>query len=170
MCRTMSNMNKIAVVGFGNILMRDDGAGICVIRRLLDLPPQENVYIFDGGVASFEILDNLRSYAHIIMVDALAGGGSPGDIYRLEPETIVQDSASYSLSLHDGTLLHALQLARCAGPMPPVTIYGIEPENISFGLAITSQVLAAVDRLTGIIYEELTAGRMLFPRGDEEHF
>jgi len=168
-CRTMSIMKKIVIIGFGNILMNDDGAGIWVIRRLLELPLRENVQLLDGGVASFEILDAARSADHIIVIDALAGGGLPGDIYRIAPEDVLQDSPSFPLSLHDGTLLQSVKLAHCAGPMPPVTIYGIEPGNISFGMSMTPPVIAAVDRLADILDAELADGHPLLARKDENN-
>ncbi|MHC1745753.1 MAG: hydrogenase maturation protease [Negativicutes bacterium] len=164
----MSNMRKIVIIGFGNILMSDDGAGICVINRLMSLPPRENVQIIDGGVASFEIIDAVRSADRIIVIDALAGGGLPGDIFRLESETVIQDVPSLPLSLHDGTLLQSLKLARCAGPMPPVTIYGIEPGNVLFGMTMTPPVMAAVDRLTDILTSELADDHPIIARKEEE--
>lgn len=150
-------MKKIIILGFGNILMQDDGAGIFVIRRLLDNPPWEKVQLLDGGVASFEILDAARTADRIILIDSLAGGGLPGDLYRLDPEAAAQPAPFCSLSLHDGTLLQSLQLARCAGPFPPVTIYGIEPGQIAFGMTLTPPVAAAVDRLADILIAELQA-------------
>ncbi|MBP2639874.1 MAG: hydrogenase maturation protease [Firmicutes bacterium] len=166
-CRTMSNMRKIIVIGFGNILMSDDGAGICVIKRLSEYSSLENVQLIDGGVASFEALDAVRLADHIIVIDALAGGGVPGDIYRLTDENMTEDASSLPLSLHDGTLLQSLKLARCAGSMPPVTIYGIEPGNLSFGMTLTPAVMNAVDRLTDILAAELADGHPIIARKEE---
>jgi hydrogenase maturation protease len=147
-------MDKMTVIGFGNILLRDDGAGIYAIRRLLNQPPWPGVQLLDGGVASFEVFDAARTADHLLVIDSLAGGGLPGTLYRLSPEEARQGSSVASLSLHDGTLLQSLELARCLGPFPPVTIYGIEPENISFGMTLTPSVAAAVERLVNLLCAE----------------
>ena len=44
-------MNKVSVVGIGNLLMQDDGVGVHAVNRLLELNLPEGVNLIDGGNA-----------------------------------------------------------------------------------------------------------------------
>ena len=151
-------MKRINIIGFGNLLMSDDGAGIHLVQHLARRHLPENIQLHDGGVASFEVLDAARNADQIIIIDVLAGGGQPGDIYRLDAVETgdLSGLSPRPLSLHEDTLLQSLQLARCAGPFPPVTIYGIEPGRITFGTALTPAVSAAVERLTDLLTAKIS--------------
>lgn len=50
------NNEKILVLGIGNVLMEDEGAGVEVIRRLEEQSLPENVEILDGGTGGFHLL------------------------------------------------------------------------------------------------------------------
>ncbi|EAX48502.1 hydrogenase maturation protease [Thermosinus carboxydivorans Nor1] len=148
-------MNETVVVGFGNLLMGDDGAGIRVVERLnaLGLPPGARA--LDGGVASFEVLAGLRQAQAVIIVDALAAGGAPGAIYRLTPADLGAAAPDRVYSLHDFTLLEALHLAAKVAPLPRIVIYGIEPASVELGLELTPPVAQAVERVAHLILDEL---------------
>ncbi|SDF29151.1 hydrogenase maturation protease [Sporolituus thermophilus] len=148
-------MSDIVVVGFGNLLMGDDGAGIRVVERLNDLGLPSGVKALDGGVASFEVLAGLRQAQAIIIVDAMAAGGAPGAVYRMTPADLGAPAPDRAFSLHEFTLLEALHLAAKVAPLPPVVIYGIEPASVELGLELTPPVAQAVERVANLIMDEL---------------
>lgn len=137
--------------------MGDDGVGIQVAQMLMKAPLPGNVEVIDGGVSSFEILDEVRTAELIILIDALAAGGESGEIYQLMPEYLENLKANQSLSLHEFTLIDSLHLAKALGPMPPILIYGIEPEDISFRWGLTPAVQRALERLIPMIIASITA-------------
>ena len=133
-------MLRRVVIGFGNLLMGDDAVGIHVVRQLgdMDLPP--DVELVDGAVASFEALSDARDADEIIIVDALAGGGQPGDMYQITPDDLGEVAAAGSFSLHQFSLTEALYLTKQVGPMPPILIYGIEPGTVELTLELSPPV------------------------------
>lgn len=137
--------------------MGDDGAGIQAAQRLMEVSLPANVEVIDGGVASFEILDEVRTADLIILIDALAAGGNPGDRYRILSENLENTKANQGLSLHEFTLIDSLRLAKALGPMPPILIYGIEPEDVSFRWGLTPVVEQALERLIPMIIASVTA-------------
>jgi hydrogenase maturation protease len=151
-------MKQTVIIGFGNLLMRDDGVGIHVVHQLLqrDLPPE--IEVIDGGVASFVIFDSVRDAEQIIIIDAVETGEEPGSIYRFTPEELGNIQPSPSYSLHEVSLIQSLHLARKMGPMPPVCFYGVEPADMSMGMELTPSVAAAVTRLIEILEGEWKTG------------
>lgn len=137
--------------------MGDDGAGIQAAQKLMEVSLPANVEVVDGGVASFEILDELRTADLIILIDALAAGGNPGDLYRLLAENLENSKVNQGLSLHEFTLIDSLRLTKALGPMPPILIYGIEPEDVSFHWGLTPVVEQALERLIPMIIASVTA-------------
>jgi len=100
---------KIAVIGMGNLLLKDEGIGVHVIRSLESMPNLEGVLLIDGG-PSPEALDLVDKMERLIIVDAIRGGGEPGSVYRLSPEQV---EAAKPSSIHEigvVSMLHNLSL------------------------------------------------------------
>ena len=68
----MSNpLHRTLVIGLGNPLMGDDGAGVAALERLRDeweLPPE--VELVDGGTWGMNLLPLVESAPRLILVDA----------------------------------------------------------------------------------------------------
>ena len=148
-------VGKTVIIGFGNLLMGDDGAGIHLIQKLATqaLPPQ--VELLDGGVSSFAALAELRTATQGILIDAMTGGGTPGDIYRLTTDQLPDQPCAQMLSVHDFSLLDSLQRAKQAGELPPVIIYGIEPAALELGMELSMPAARAVDIVIAKIMTDL---------------
>jgi hydrogenase maturation protease len=81
-------VREVLVLGVGNDLMRDDGAGTEVARRLQaeDLGP--GVEVIAGGVAGLDLIFDLEGRARAILVDAAHMGLAPGDVRVVRREEI----------------------------------------------------------------------------------
>ena len=144
-------MTRRVVIGFGNLLMGDDAVGIHVIKHLADIKLPDDVELVDGAVASFEALSDARDADEIVIVDALAGGGKPGDLYQISPDDLGEVAASGHFSLHQFTLTEALHLTKQLGPMPPIVIFGIEPGRVELGLELSAPVAQGAQRVAHLI-------------------
>lgn len=77
-------MEKILVLGVGNILYTDEGLGVRALemaRERWEFP--ENVTLLDGGTLGMALMDALTSCDIVFVLDAVLGGGEAGAIYRL---------------------------------------------------------------------------------------
>ncbi|MDT8903108.1 hydrogenase maturation protease [Anaeroselena agilis] len=148
-------VERTVVVGFGNLLMGDDGVGIHVVRSLAERGLPRGAEAVDGGVASLEILGSLLDAGRIIIVDALAGGGEPGSVYRLTPADLGQAETSPGFSLHDFTLPQTLALLARTASLPPIVIYGVEPAGMDPGLELSPPVAVAAGRVADLIIADL---------------
>ena len=143
------------MIGIGNPLCRDDGTGIRVVGEMRDSGKYPEIYIIDGGAAPdlFSLLD--PGSGKLIIVDALRGGGRPGDIYRLKlcGENIADETPA---SLHGMGILDSLKLMKQLGRYPPsVIIIGIEPADVSYGLRLSPAIEALVPDLIKAVEDEL---------------
>jgi hydrogenase maturation protease len=156
---------NILVLGLGNMLLSDEGAGgraVEELKRLYAFPSE--VEIIDGGTMGFELLPYLEGRSHLLVVDAVTNNGIPGSTVRLE----LDDPPAYfrtRLSPHQIGLADILALASMEGYMPPKTIlFGIEPKDLSTGLEISPEVEAGISRLVEMVVEEI--GRFGCPVAD----
>ena len=115
---------KILVLGVGNLILSDEGAGVHLVRRLQreTLPP--NVEIEDGGTQGLELLAYMDDVARLIIVDCVKGGAEPGTIYRFVPDAIDVIPKQYKISFHDLGIYDFLRLAAALEVLPPTVIFG----------------------------------------------
>ncbi len=148
-------MGKTLIIGFGNLLMGDDGAGIHLIQKLAEADLPAEVELVDGGVNSFAALAGLAAAERAILIDTMAGGGTPGTIYRLTAQQLDALPGRPAISVHDFSLSDSLQLLGRIGDLPPIRIYAIEPESVELTMQLSQPVELAVDKLIGYIQEDL---------------
>ncbi len=144
---------RTAIVGVGNILMRDDGVGVHVARELLEADLPGDVEVTDAGTSA-DAAFSLESSDRVIVVDAARLGGSPGTVYRLTVDEAAAASEGVR-SCHDMGLIQTLRIATAASSCPKVLILGVEPKEIDWGLGLTEDVAAAVPRVIEIVQQEL---------------
>lgn len=77
---------KRLVIGLGNNILGDDGAGIYAVRELKERYHSERGLSFEeastGGIGLLDLIDN---HDEVVLIDAIiTGKGQPGQIYRME--------------------------------------------------------------------------------------
>ena len=145
----------ITVLGIGNLLLQDEGVGIHLVQKLADKGGLPNVKIVDGGTAPdiFSLIDG--NIDKLIIVDAAIAGGKPGTIYRFNIDDL--DSGSPApVSLHELGIVDSLKLMSAFGNQPEsVTIFGIEPEVIDYGLELSPKLEKKMPRLIKLVFDEI---------------
>ena len=154
----MKNNNvKTLVLGLGNTILSDDGAGCRVAGALKERSKNRQVDIIEAGIAGLDFLDLLTSYDRAIIIDAIqTEEGVPGQIYRLEPDALA--STRHSGTPHDVNLATALELGRKLSiPLPEqIILFAIEAEDVtSFGEICTPAVAKAISLCVEMIVQEL---------------
>jgi hydrogenase maturation protease len=90
---------KTLILGIGNLLRSDDGVGLHVIEALRKEETGDNIDLTEA-VSGLDILDAIKGYDRIILVDAIKTGGEPGTIYKLSLEDIQDKHTNHSFSTH----------------------------------------------------------------------
>lgn len=136
-------MKKLLVLGVGNILMMDEGAGVHALNQLLK--EKENfdetkVDFVDGGTFTQDIFYLFEEYEQILVLDIIRANHEPGTIYFLDEDDLMKNKGQV-LSLHDIDLLDSLNMAKMRGNKPKLNIIGIEPKKINWGLKMTPDIV-----------------------------
>ena len=141
------NTNHILVAGLGNELLRDDGVGIHAVRLFLQTQSRlgANMIVAEIGTAVLDALHLIEWADYVLAIDAMQAGGPPGSVYAA-PAADIEPGNKRQGGLHELNLLAALRLMP-AGPQPQITILGVEPEVIAFGLDLSPRVEAALPRV-----------------------
>lgn len=148
-------MSRFAVIGVGNPLRGDDGAGIAVARALRRRAPGGRVWECGGEPA--DLLELFAAADDIVVVDAVAGAGSPGAIRWLAADSDFADVRA--TSSHGLGLAASISLARALGALPArLSILGIEGARFGVGEPMTADVERAVSRAVGLLVRRLRGG------------
>jgi hydrogenase maturation protease len=147
--------NKIAIVGCGNLLLKDDGVGIYVLDELKKLKLPKNIKLIDAGVNVVQILSELNKFEKIIIVDAVKAN-KVGKLYRLKADKL-RNLKSNLISTHNITLLHAFELLKILNKksLNKIIIYGIGVRNIGFGKGLSKELKKIMPKIVKKILEEI---------------
>jgi hydrogenase maturation protease len=149
-------MEKILVLGIGNVVMSDDGVGVRAVQRLAaGYRFPESVELLDGGTLGLDLLPRLEGVERLLVIDAIDAGKAPGTLLRLAGEEVPM-TLQTKLSPHQMGLKDLLAVASLQGASPAeMTLLGVQPERIELGLELSPGVAAALDSLVQNVLLEL---------------
>jgi hydrogenase maturation protease len=152
-------MTKTLVLGIGNNLLTDEGAGIHVIQHLREICPESpEITFLDGGTLSFVLASELAVHERLIIVDAAQMGLKPGEIACFEGADMDSYLKGNRKSVHEVGLTDLLDIARLSGHFPQKrALIGIQPLSLDWGEAPTAAVAAAVPEAASMILSLITA-------------
>lgn len=146
---------KIMILGVGNILMKDEGVGVRVIEYMKNLNLPKEVELMDGGTSTALLFPYFTEVDHLIVIDAVKGKMPPGSVYRLKPEDLLLSEEDL-ISIHNLGLIDALYMAAQIGKQPKtVTIFGIEPKEIDWGMDLSPEIKALLPRIVKLVLQEI---------------
>jgi hydrogenase maturation protease len=154
---TKREEKKIIILGVGNLLLSDEGIGVHVAQRLMDIVFPPEVEIVEGGTDGFGLIHILIKAERLILIDALKGGGTPGSIYRFDLEECRPFPDLYKTSVHQISILEVLNLSGLIGPTPRTTIIGVEPKSLQIGMELSPEIEAQVPKVIQLVKEEVRA-------------
>lgn len=158
MTQTETRTVKVLVLGIGNLVMSDDGAGVRVVQGL-----QRNyrfpaaVRLLDGGTLGLDLLPELEGLDILIVIDAVETGLEAGSCVRLEGEAL-PIALETKISPHQMGLKDLLAVARLMGHSPKeMVLLGIQPACIEMDVELTPAVSAKLGELHQMVLDELGA-------------
>ncbi len=136
---------SIAVVGIGNSLLTDDGAGIHTLERFAEINTNNDVFCLDGGTVGLALLDRLADLDGLVALDAMKLGYRPGTVTVLEGEAMDVHLRNQHGSVHEVGLSDLMDALRLRGDLPENrALIGIEPEDMDWGTEPTAAVAGAL--------------------------
>jgi hydrogenase maturation protease len=141
---------KIIVLGLGNILNRDEGAGVYAVKELEKILPEKikaEVELVDGGVLGMDLLPYVERASHLLILDAVDSGAQPGEVREYAKDKI-ELFYHGRISWHQLGFQEVLAVAKVRGKYPEnVYLIGVQPADIKTGLGLSRKVKTSVQRM-----------------------
>lgn len=149
-------MSTATVLGIGNLLLSDDGAGVHAVKRLVQrYELDDGVKVVDGGTAGMELLPELEGVDDLIVIDAVRTGQPPASIVRLGGDQVPAFFKT-KLSPHQTGLSDVLAALAFKGSRPArIVLIGVEPVTLSLGMELSPEVKARLDEVVSLVVAEL---------------
>jgi hydrogenase maturation protease len=146
----------ILVLGIGNLVMGDDGAGVRVVQELQKrylFPP--HIEIMDGGTLGLDLLPKLEGIGRLLVVDAVETGGEPGTLVQLSGEEL-PIALQTKVSPHQMGLKDLLAVAELMGHAPrEMVLVGIQPADIGMGADLSPRVAEQLEEMIANVLTKL---------------
>jgi hydrogenase maturation protease len=144
----MAMTHTILVLGLGNILLQDESLGVRALERLAELAPQSpTIELLDGGTLGLELLPRIEGATHLLILDAVRTGASPGTLVRLTGDAIPV-ALAHKISPHQVGLQELLAVAAFQGTLPAERVLlGLEPASLDWGAELTPAVADSMSTL-----------------------
>ncbi|MCL6471807.1 MAG: HyaD/HybD family hydrogenase maturation endopeptidase [Firmicutes bacterium] len=149
--------NEVLVLGVGNILLKDEGIGVHVVKAMQDVQLPDSVTLFDGGAGGIDLLEQIERADRLIIIDAIDAGDEPGTVFRFKPDEVKALLDEHKTSLHQVDLYDTLKLAKFIGCYPETVIIGIQPKEIAWGTEPTPDISAQIPRVIDLVTREILA-------------
>ncbi len=103
------------ILGIGNDILSDDRIGPQLVRDLAPVMKSENLYFKAAASGGFEIVEYLREFNRVIIIDAIhTREGTPGDVHCFVPSELT--GANYLPAFHDIDFITAYKLSEALIP------------------------------------------------------
>jgi hydrogenase maturation protease len=151
---------KTVIIGLGNTVLSDDGAGVYAARLLSGRFGSEDISVIETESAGMNLMEMLAGFDRAFLIDAiLLDGEDPGTVFRLRADDLkITPRLS---SAHDIDIVTALELGRRLGLGMPseVTIFAVQGEDMTtLREECTPEVEAVLGPLADEV-EDLVRGR-----------
>jgi len=154
----LKQLNKLrgsatVIVGIGNILKGDDGAGPLVCEQLKR--GKVCADLIDAGTVPENYIQPIikKALKNLLVIDAIDFGAPPGTIKIFKPEQL----NSHAISTH--TLSPRLFVDMvCQNIKLDVYFVGIQPAQVQLGQSISPQVSQAIQQLSQVLTEVFPLG------------
>jgi len=139
-------MNKLAILGVGNILEKDDGIAIYATKYLeSNYSFEPNIDIINGGVEGINLLNIFMQYKHIIILDAIEIDDEAGSIYHI-PSNELTGYGLNSGGAHEIGVLQCFDILELMDKeIPKSSVLGIVPKIIDIEIGLSDEISKKFD-------------------------
>jgi len=142
------------IIGIGNTIMGDDGAGPEVIA-LLEKTPGLRAELLVLDTPGFALLTYIQNRDRVIIIDAAEFDAPPGTVVKISSNDVHRKKGA-SISLHDADPFAVVDYAAKMGLAPKeLVVYAIRFESIEPRLTLSPVMSVAVRKAADMIVKEL---------------
>jgi hydrogenase maturation protease len=140
------------VLGFGNVLLSDDGAGVQLVERLRSELGQNAAEFIDGGTLSFSLLTYVEAADSMLVIDAADLNCAPGTIRLFEGAAMDEFlKGARRRTVHEVGLIDLLDMARLQDCLPSQrALLCIQPGRIDWCETLSAAVAEVLPGAAGL--------------------
>ncbi len=151
----MEDKKSILILGLGNLILKDEGIGVHVVQKMMDMNLPPDIEVMDGGTMGIDLLYHIEERKKVIVIDAVNTEGIPGTLYRFTDRDL-EDNKDILRSAHEIDFTYVLKTAALFGKSPEEVIFiGIKPGDISEGMELSPAVEEKIPAIIKLVMEEL---------------
>lgn len=137
----------VSWLGVGNVNYGDDGFGVHLANSLLDAGVMDVTVAGTTPERSIAAIENVK-FDHVIFLDAVDWGGSPGAVVFLDSTQIC--ARFPQISTHKISLGLLAQTIESNG-VTKAWLLGVQPQSLTEGRALTPVVKKSLDGLSQLL-------------------
>jgi len=141
------NRDETLILGIGNTLLTDEGAGIHALNHLQSTYPDiPDLNFIDGGTLSFTLAVWIEDCANLIVFDASELQQPAGTVETFVGSAMDDFLGNTKRSAHEVGLIDLMDIARLTEHLPENrALIGIQPDKMGWGMQPTVVVANALD-------------------------
>jgi hydrogenase maturation protease len=150
-------VDRVVVLGIGNVLIGDDGFGPYAVRVLQSRYDfSEAVEVLDAGTPGLDFLPYLDRTRALVVLDTISSDAPPGTVRVFRREQLLSTPMPPRLNPHQPGLREALLAAELTTGTPDeVVLIGVVPSSTVTGASLSAPVRAAVEPVLAATLAEL---------------
>ena len=149
-------MARVLLIGIGNELRGDDGAGIAAVRMLRAAAEADGIEVLEEQGDVTALLDAWAGCDGVVLVDTMRSGAPPGTLLRLDAsEEPLPERLRGSSSTHLVGLAETIELARALDRLPArVVLHAVEGRGFAAGVDLGADVRSGLAALAAAALAE----------------
>jgi hydrogenase maturation protease len=148
-------VSGVVVIGVGNLLRGDDGAGLAAAERIEKRAP-EGVRVVLCEQEPSRLIDAWQGAWAAAIVDAVSSGAEPGTLHRFDASAEPVPAQAFRSSTHAFGIGEAIELARALGRLPErVVVHGVEGAEFRSGEGLTPAVEGALGEVVDAVLADV---------------
>ena len=136
----MVKKKDILVLGIGNTMLKDEGIGVRVAEKMMEMSLPPEVEVMDGGIKGLDLLYYIEGRKKVIVVDAVKAGAPPGTLFRFTDNDIAAKKGVMR-SAHGIDFSDVIAVAGFTGTKPDEVVFlGVEPYDLSVSMELSPKI------------------------------
>jgi len=154
------NRNATAIIGLGNYLLADEGAGMHAIDLLRGKDYSKDIDFVDAGTPGMNLLHQFEQRKRIIFIDSGECGLKPGQYSRFAPDEVISLKKERNFSLHDFDLIAFIKKADELGMVngTDIIVYCMQAGEIKMSQELSKNVREGMSAMIDEIYADIEGG------------
>lgn len=133
---------KTVILGIGNTLKSDDGAGSILASRLKD---NTSFVVYDAGASPENYLGKIirEKPETVLIIDAADFGAKPGELNLIEGEHL---ETTNFYSTHNASISLTINYLK-SNLKSEIIVLAIQPKTLVFGDGLSPEISTAIDKI-----------------------